>query len=285
MNMESFLKYYRRFVEARKQAFPGFTIGFFIGLVSALAFYMAVTHHVKKWQEEEKKIIETKEAISATGNGGGNDLNENDDQREKQEQETEQVITTAAREINYNVESSQLDTTRTEPIAGMLPYWSLSMVLLVLCGASGYRYYKVVDLKADEALRTDDPPDVKEAVRHHMNEILVLGTPRKIKRFLNKVRFQYSMMDKEKLTANSELDFLRYFRYILIHEGYKHLGKIDDDLLPNRIQFLYEEVFESQRLTFGELPKDFGENMINEIELPGDLTTITFWKYNDFVII
>ena len=60
-----------------------------------------------------------------------------------------------------------------------------------------------------------DPEELKKLLRSHSDQVSALGTPRKIKRFTNNLRFQYYILNSKKVVTGQNADlFIRLLLYI-----------------------------------------------------------------------
>lgn len=96
-------------------------------------------------------------------------------------------------------------------------YFVYGILLLTIIGFI-WQYYRQPKETNVVLIDMQDPPELFDLFEKHADIIKDLGTPRKIKRFCNRIRFQYNMLSKDNGLPH---DLAYYFSLALLLESEK----------------------------------------------------------------
>jgi len=134
----------------------------------------------------------------------------------------------------------------------------LAIILIIILFVIRIRYRTSPKL-IDPFDNDQDPEELKEMFGLYLEDIRKLGTPRKIKRFFNKVRVQYNLLNKMQLM---DTDHLKYFFNMLLRiEQQRKLVLSDDFQIFIRD---YGIAFDGLKNDGGKVLQDVLEKYINE---------------------
>ena len=107
--------------------------------------------------------------------------------------------------------------------------------------------------RIQEIIRDRDPAQLRSLFEEHFKKILLLGTPRRVKRFSNRLRFQYNQMKLAKIIDDSTSS--KFFRDAITAEANREW------YLLSYTEFIKKNEFESDETVLKKL-YEFNANVL-----------------------